>query len=303
MSSAPQDAKATATIATRRQPNRSATRPASGTDAAEQPEQEDQAGGRVAERERRALQAVLGVREDADEAEEETRAEGGGGEQRAVARHRGERDAERGALHRRRLLRRERALHDDRGGQRQERDRAERASPANRCGQERHTDPSDQAADDQRPHVPAHHPGPVAPPERRHDVRHADREQTRHAEPLRDPAREQEPEARRERRERRGNDEQRARGDQRAPPADAIGERAPQPGPERDREDQHGDRQPGSRGTHAEARPELGQDRLGRVHRREHPCRPEQEPGERDAVGSVRHRHTVRAISDIFQYQ
>ena len=60
--------------------------PGDGPDAAEQPEQEDQAGGRRAERERRALEPVLGVREDADEAEEETRAEGGRGEQRAVAR-------------------------------------------------------------------------------------------------------------------------------------------------------------------------------------------------------------------------
>ena len=61
--------------------------------------------------------------------------------------------------------------------------------------------------------------------------------------------------------------------------------------------------EPGSRRTDAEARPELGQDRLRRVHRGEHARRSEQESGEGDALGAIGHGHTVGALGDIFQYQ
>ena len=50
---------------------------------------------------------------------------------------------------------------------------------------------------------------------------------------------------------------------------------------------------PARAGPDPEAVPELGQDRLRRVHRREHARRSEQESGEGDALGAVGHVRTV----------
>ena len=85
---------------------------------------------------------------------------------------------------------------------------------------------------------------------------------------------------RRERDADRGRHEQQAREPDRARTPDPVGDRPPHESPDRDRQHDERDREPGPRRADVEVARELGQDRLRRVHRREHPGRSEHEAGE-----------------------
>ena len=158
---------------------------------------------------------------------------------------------------------------------------ADRDAPADDGARERDAQPPDQPADDERRHVVAHRPRADPGHERLDDVRRTHREQPRHAEPLQHPADEERFERRRERDAERRRHEQQACEPDRARAADPVGDRPPDEPADRDRQHDEGDREPGARRADVEVARELGQDRLRRVHRREHPGRAEHEAGER----------------------
>jgi hypothetical protein len=178
------------------------------------------------------------------------------------------------------------AAHDHGGGRRQDGERANCDPPVGHCGDERDTDAADEPADDERENVRAHR----AAAEARKCLEHvgdADREQAGHAQPLGRAAHEQRLERGRGRRSDARDDEQPARQHERALAADVIRERPPQPHADRHRADDDGDREARPRRADAELAPELGQDRLRRVHGREHPGTPQQEAGH----AAEPHRH------------
>ena len=191
------------------------------------------------------------------------------------------------ARHRRRALG-QRAAQQHHGGGRQQRQQAERRAPADRGGDEADPDAAGDPADDQRRRVGAHRHAAERRREDLGDVGDADDQQPRHAQPLQRSQDEQQLEARRDRDQRGGHDEQGAgRGDG-AAAADAIGDRPPQPaaGGDGRHDDRHAQTRP--RGRDAELPPQLGQDRLGRVHRGKHGRGAEQEPAHRG--GSIARR-------------
>ena len=266
--------QATQRNAVRRQPIRSARRACPWPRDAERPEQEDERAHRRAVAERLPLQPVDGVRERADEREEE--------------RAGGDRDAEKqritqlrphAAAARRRVDVGEPPPHHDGGGCGQDRERADRNPPVGHRGDERDPDAADEPADDEREHVRAHRLAAERRPERLEHVGDADGEQAGHAQPLCRAAREQHVERRRRRRGHARNDEQRARQDERALAPDVIRERPPQPHTGRHCRDHDRDREARLCRADVEVAPELGQDRLRRVHGREHAGASQQEAG------------------------
>ena len=244
-------------------------------DRAEEPDrqqQEDETGGRDREVEGLRLEPVGHVRERPDVDEEQRPADGRHGDE-------GERHdlAQRpGAAGRSSAV--GEAAHRERRRERERREQRARDPPADDAGRQRHADPTDQPAEHERPDVPPHRPGSDSRHQRLDDVRRTDDEQARHAEPLQDPCGQEHLEGRRERDEQRRPDEQQARQAHRPWTPDAIGERPPQPRRQCEREDEGRDAETGACRAHVERVGELGQDRLRRVHRGEHPERAEQEP-------------------------
>ena len=175
--------------------------------------------------------------------------------------------------------------HQQRRGERQQREQPERDAPVRGGGQQRHADAADQPAGDERGDVVAHR---ARAERRRVGLRHvgdADGDQARHAQPLQRPQREQHLEARRQRHEQRRHHDRAAGEHERGAPADAVRERSPEPGADRQRADHDGDAQPGLRRRDAELATEVGQDRLGRVHDGEHRRRCDQERRHGGAAG------------------
>ena len=166
--------------------------------------------------------------------------------------------------------------HRDGGGERKDGQRGARSAPPDEPGGKGDPDPADEATAGEGTDVPPHHALADSRHERLDDVRRSDHEQARHAEALKRAADEEEREGRCQRNPEGRRHEEPARQPDRARPADPIGERPPEPGS--DREGEHGGRdgQTGLRRPDVELARELGEDRLRRVHRGEHPCRTEQ---------------------------
>ena len=175
----------------------------------------------------------------------------------------------------------ETAPHRDRCCEREQGERSDRDAPTDDSARERDAKPAHESAGDERGDVVAHRPRPDPGHECLDDVGRTDGEQPRHAQPLEQPADEERLEPGGESDTNGRWHEQQAGHPNRAGATDPIGDRPPGEAADRNCENDDRNGEARTRRADAEVAGELGEDRLGRVHRGEHPRGPEHEPGER----------------------